>query len=150
MTRLDLEAELLDERRKIVDAIRKLLDAGARPSVVRILTHDLSALELDGTSLLHKLRMLTASGVTVTLIFGARFDTMRTNQREHLKELVEANVNVFHNKRMHAKLILIETAEGGQAVLGSANLTPTAMTENHEIAIRSFRMGSNTYDALSS
>src|SRR5205809_581750 len=139
--RLDLEAELLDDRGKIVDAIRKVLDAGGRPTVVRILTHDLSALDLDGTSLLHKLRMLTASGVTVTLVFGARFDRMKLGQREHLKELVQANVKVFHNKRMHAKLILIETAEGGQAILGSANLTPTAMTENYEIAIRSFRMG---------
>lgn len=148
LTRLDLKAELLDARTKIAGAIRRLVDPQVRPRTIRILTHTIAPLSLEGVPLLNKLRMLTAGGVTVTIIFGQKPERMRPKEKQNLKELVEANVKVYYNRRMHAKLILASTKGGAEFVLGSANLTTSALTYSHEIGVRAFQLERNTYDAL--
>jgi HKD family nuclease len=146
-----MQGKLVETRGTLATAFRNLLNAQRRPTVVRILTYSIGQFVVNNSvSFLRKVRMLISSDVTVTVIFGRDPGRMSDERMQFLKELQNSGVKLYHNRRMHAKVILSKRGTSYGFLIGSANMTKTAFHKNYEMAIWGDVSHGATCDALES
>lgn len=138
---------LITTKDDLTDAVRILLDCRRSSRAVRILTHTVADFQVTaGMTFSRMLAQLMASDTTVTLIFGAR--RIEEPAKDFLRKLQSMGVNVYWNRRMHAKVILAVSSTGAAALIGSANMTQSAMTWSTEACIRGDPLDEAGRDAL--
>ena len=145
---VELRGRLLDDKGKLAEALRDVLEVTRRPNRVRILTSTIGPFDVNGSTFATRLKLLLANGALVTLIFGEDPSRMESGKQRHVMELHRFGVKVFHNPRMHAKLVLAEGKRGRALLLGSANMTGSGFWRNYELGLRAEVSGEDAFRAL--
>jgi phosphatidylserine/phosphatidylglycerophosphate/cardiolipin synthase-like enzyme len=138
------------------DALKGCFDVRRRPSRVRIVSFQVRDVSFDGGSAVDSLRKkvarLLSAGSRVVILIGENPEKFSEPQKEFFKHLVELQARVFYNKRVHAKVTLVESKGEKIAVLGSANLTDKGLYRNIEVNVAisgSSPTVLNAYDEIS-
>lgn len=158
------EVKILIRSKDIRRAIRDAMDIKRKPNWVRIVCLNMRDVLLDKkakSSLRKKLNLLLSQGARITIILGSnpqRFDHkiriikqkykeefveeeikrcehFKKNENEFYKDLVSRGARIYWNKRVHAKMILVESGNQRIVLIMSSSLTKTGLHRNYEIGI---------------
>lgn len=116
-----------------------------RPRLTRILALNMHDVDLvENVTLREAIRKLLDARLTVTIVIGERLTNSKDEEErkrlekivEFLKDLSDRGANVYVQRSLHAKLIFTEEAKEADALITSANFTPTALWENYEAGVK--------------
>jgi phosphatidylserine/phosphatidylglycerophosphate/cardiolipin synthase-like enzyme len=150
---------------EIRDAVKKALDIRRKPYKVRIVSLSVKDVLLDGKSkhsLKRKLALLLSADTLVTILIGnspyrfdnivtkvkskykkkedvekevKRYEELKKAELEFYKDLMARGAKIYHNRRVHAKMILVETNSQRIVLIMSSNLTDRGLRRNYEVGI---------------
>jgi phosphatidylserine/phosphatidylglycerophosphate/cardiolipin synthase-like enzyme len=97
-------------------------------------------------SFIKKIYRLLSAGVNVTILIGGRAEKFDPATISLLKDLFERGAKVYHNKRAHAKLILVKSKSEKLVLITSANFTNSGLHQMLEIGVDGLNIDQDTYD----
>jgi phosphatidylserine/phosphatidylglycerophosphate/cardiolipin synthase-like enzyme len=137
-------------------AIKNCFDIRRHPSRVRIISFQVRDVPFDdevgANTLQRKVAGLLNAGSKVVILIGEDPKKLSDPQKEFFRRLIDLQAKVFYNKRVHAKVTLVEGTKEKLLVLGSANMTKRGMYHNIEVNVainNSTSAGLDAYDEIS-
>lgn len=155
--RLTILWEEADHRNAIFELLR------GSPQRIRLTTLTLHDFDFDGgIRFSDEIVEMANRGTKVTIVVGEDPRDMRKKAQKEpvyrkylksLKKIVDTNrVNAYYHRRIHAKVLLAETGGSANAIVTSANFTPTGLSTgvkgNREVGCRLRDLDGRSHMAL--
>ena len=141
--RRDDEETGLRHRQVISDLLRN------PPSRIRIVCLNVHDVELiAGIGLKEALIRLLAYGVTLSIVVGEKPDEMSDETRNFFREIIDHGGRIYRHRNIHAKVLLCEEDGGANAVITSANFTPTGLHRKYEVGTCLYDLDDELYASL--
>jgi len=117
---------------EIRSVITNILNSKTIPNRIRIISYSLENVKIsDGLKLEDLLSKLAMRGATISIVIG---QMPAKKVKRVLVNLNKMGINVYYNRRAHAKIILVEGIEN-YAIIMTANVTHGGLYYNYEAGI---------------
>lgn len=139
-------------RGQIRGGMAEILGLEKDPWRVRILTLNFIDFELfRGLKLGQIIKRLATKGIITTIIVGNKpkiGDEKYQDQVDFYDELSDEGVQIYHNDRVHAKVILAEGRKENSALIMTANLTKSGFYYKYEAGVLLPHLENGEYKSL--